>query len=212
MFSLCLKSISALVRVCSSSKVLRSSFLVTCKQQRVLPLPPSSTRIPLSTALNNNRKQRGNREPTSCAPAFWTMEQEEPGNCKGGATECEGKIKLSFYPVTCSFFPCSLFQVCPFPSLNVSELHLHLFTFFSCLLFMIKHPIPFGLPLSVSPWPHFSALRTNFTPFHFKFSFTLEFEVSICLQRSHSLSHITSDKDHFSCYHGELFPGTGSLG
>lgn len=89
-----------------------------CVCVRVCFAPPSphrSTRIPLSASLDNNRKRRGNpRAHFLCVqPAFFTMEQEEPGNCKGvlgrkrGVTECEGKIKLSFHPAKCSFFPCS---------------------------------------------------------------------------------------------------------
>lgn len=83
-----------------------------------------------------------------------------------------------------------------------------------CFSKMTKHPLPFGLSLPVSLRPHFSALRTNFISFHFisfQVIFFLRVDVSICLQRSHSLSHITSDKDHFSCYHGELFLGQAIL-
>lgn len=133
MASHALKYKPALVHLGFSSKVLRSSFLVTCKQLRVCacacvrvapPSPHRSTHIPLSPALNNNRKQRGNpRAHFLCVqPAFFTMEQEEPGNWKGvlrgkggGVTECEGKIKLSFHLAKFSFFPCSPFQVAPFP-------------------------------------------------------------------------------------------------
>lgn len=85
----------SLVCVYFSSKVVRSSFLVACKQlcvcvcvrARVCVAPPSQHRsghIPLSAALDNNRKRRGNpRAHFLCVqPAFFTMEQEEPGNCK----------------------------------------------------------------------------------------------------------------------------------
>lgn len=121
----------SLVCVHFSSKVVPSSFLVTCKQlcvcARACVAPPSQHRsghIPLSAALDNNRKRRGNpRAHFLCVqPAFFTMEQEEPGNCKrvlgkgggrslgsGDVAECEGKIKLSFHPAKCSFFLCSPF-------------------------------------------------------------------------------------------------------
>ena len=75
------------VCVCSSAKVSRSSFLVTCKQQRVLSVPPWSTHTH-STLHCARHQQEGERKQRAhflyVQPAFCTMEQEVPGNCKRG--------------------------------------------------------------------------------------------------------------------------------
>lgn len=140
--SLCLKC-EPVAGVCAFQFKGRPEFLPGYLQTAlcvcVCVAPPSQHRsghIPLSAALDNNRKRRGNpRAHFLCVqPAFFTMEQEEPGNCKrvlgkrvgrgrgsGDVTECKGKIKLSFHPQNVLSFPAPPLKLLLFPSLRVTQ-------------------------------------------------------------------------------------------
>lgn len=105
-FSLIAQPHSLLLRVFWSPEGLHRELLPGYLQtQHVLSFPPRTTYFPLHAVLDTNRKEKRKQRThfLYVQPAFYTMEQEAPGNCK----ECEGKIKCSLYPIDCSFFACS---------------------------------------------------------------------------------------------------------
>lgn len=99
-----------------SSRRVPSWLLANSGVQWHPPHSPWSTRIPVFTVLDNNRKQRGNWEPTSCTysqhSAQWNRKSLATVR---GATACEGKIKCSFHPINSSSpFSTTLFIVTVF--------------------------------------------------------------------------------------------------
>lgn len=111
---------STVVCVFPSAKVSTgSSFLVTRKHSMRCPsLPDPHTHSSLHCARHQQEGERKQRAHFLCVqPAFYTMEQEEPGNCKGGhgvwrkdkaLSPSHKLLFLSLLPLSCLSFSITL--------------------------------------------------------------------------------------------------------